>query len=44
MTYEPPAIQERAEIGGSVIAGPVGSALKSPAWRRTDEDRGDATG
>ena len=38
MTYEPPAIHERAEIGGPLIGTAfIGSAPISPAWRRTED-------
>ena len=36
MTYEPPAIEERAEVGVVLIGVPVGSVPISPAWRRDD--------
>ena len=42
MTYEPPAIEERAEIGGPLIGQPIGSVTLSPAWRRADDQQEDA--
>jgi hypothetical protein len=42
VTYEAPAIEERTEVGGPVIVGPVGSPIpESPAWRRTGDDKAD---
>lgn len=42
MTYEPPRIEERAEIGDGLIGVPIGSIPVSPAWRRADDQQGDA--
>jgi hypothetical protein len=42
VTYEAPAIVERAEVGGPLIGGQVGSPPFSPAWRRTGHDTDDA--
>ena len=43
MTYEAPAVAERAEVGGPLIGTtPFSPPLESPAWRRDDEGKGDA--
>jgi hypothetical protein len=39
MTYEAPAIEERADIGAGLIGFPAGSPVKSPAWRRVDDQQ-----
>jgi hypothetical protein len=39
VTYEAPAIEARADVGGPLIGNPVGSPpLTSPAWSRTDDE------
>jgi hypothetical protein len=43
MTYEPPTIEERAEVDGPVIGFVIGSAAPvSPAWRRIENSKDDA--
>jgi hypothetical protein len=39
VTYEPPAVEARAEVGGPLIGLTGGSpgAFASPAWRRPDD-------
>jgi hypothetical protein len=39
VTYEPPTIEQRAEVDGPVIGFQGGSPpFQSPAWRRTDDE------
>jgi hypothetical protein len=43
MTYEPPTIEERVEVGAGLI-GVVGSPIGvSPAWRRTKDEQEEQT-
>ena len=38
MTYEPPTIEERVQVGAALV-GVVGSPIDpSPAWRRSDDE------
>jgi hypothetical protein len=37
VTYEPPAIERRAEVGGALIGVPTTSGTFSPAWRRPED-------
>jgi hypothetical protein len=38
VTYEAPAVEQRAEVGGPLIGVPSASPGASPAWRRSSDE------